>query len=81
MTALETTDQLFFGRAEAALDRAGAERRLAGALAASDDGELFLEYCQSESISFDDGRIRSASFDTAISRNSARAASFTGTNR
>jgi len=26
---------------------------------------LFLEYCQSEAVSFDDGRIRSASFDTA----------------
>ncbi len=30
-----------------------------------DDGELFLEYLQSESIAFDDGRLRSASFNTA----------------
>ena len=66
MTALETTDQLFFGRAEAALDRAGAERRLAGALAGSDDGELFLEYRESEQLSLDDGRIRSAGFDTSL---------------
>ncbi len=66
MTALETTDQLFFGRAEATLDRAGAERRLAGALAGSDDGELFLEYRESEQLSLDDGRIRSAGFDTSL---------------
>ena len=66
MTALETTDQLFFGRAEAALDRAGAERRLAGALAGSDDGELFLEYRESEQLNLDDGRIRSAGFDTSL---------------
>jgi TldD protein len=30
-----------------------------------DDGELFLEYSQSESLAFDDGRIKSAGFDTA----------------
>ena len=29
-----------------------------------DDGELFLEYSQSESVALDDGRIKSASFDT-----------------
>ena len=29
-----------------------------------DDGELFLEYCISESISLDEGIIKSASFDT-----------------
>jgi TldD protein len=31
----------------------------------SDDGELFLELKRSESISFDDGRIRNASFDVS----------------
>jgi TldD protein len=30
-----------------------------------DDGELFFEYDQSEAVSIDDGRIRSASFSTA----------------
>ena len=30
----------------------------------ADDGELFLEYRQSESLVFDDGRLKSASFDT-----------------
>jgi TldD protein len=63
MTTLATTDKIFFERA--GLDRDGVERIVGEALGGVDDGELFLEYCQSESISFDDGRIRSASFDTA----------------
>src|SRR5271167_15220 len=66
MTALAVTDRLFFERADAELDRAGAERQLDAALASSDDGELFLEYRESEQISLDDGRIRSAGFDTAL---------------
>ena len=35
------------------------------ALAGCDDGELYLEYTQSESFVFDDGRLKKASFDTA----------------
>ena len=66
MTPLAATDKLFFERADAALDQAAAERRLNEALAGSDDGELFLEYRESEQISLDDGRIRSAGFDTAL---------------
>ncbi len=62
---LAATDQLFFERAGATLDRATAERTVGQALARSDDGELFLEYRESEQISLDDGRIRSAGFDTA----------------
>ena len=34
------------------------------ALAGADDGELFLELRRSEILSFDDGRLRSASFDS-----------------
>ena len=41
------------------------ERLVGDALAGCDDGELFLEYRQSESLVFDDGRVRSASFNTA----------------
>jgi TldD protein len=63
MTTLATTDKIFFERA--GLDRDRVTRLVGEALGGVDDGELFLEYCQSESISFDDGRIRSASFDTA----------------
>ncbi len=66
MTPLAMTDRLFFERADAQLDRSGAERHLVAALAASDDGELFLEYRESEQISLDDGRIRSAGFDTTL---------------
>src|SRR6478609_3787965 len=35
------------------------------ALAGCDDGELYLEYTQSENFVFDDGRLKKASFDTA----------------
>jgi TldD protein len=62
MTNLVTTDDLFFGKT--GLDRDRVTDIAAEALKGVDDGELFLEYCQSESISFDDGRVRSASFDT-----------------
>jgi len=66
MSALSTTDRLFFERADAALDRAAAERAVGTALTRTDDGELFLEYRESEQISLDDGRIRSAGFDTSL---------------
>ena len=65
-TAVTVTDRLFFGRTDAALDLDAAERIVAAALAAADDGELFLEYRESEHTSLDDGRIRSAGFDTAM---------------
>ena len=35
------------------------------ALADADDGELFLEYSQSEALGWDNGRLKSASFDTS----------------
>ncbi|HUN42049.1 MAG TPA: metalloprotease TldD [Acetobacteraceae bacterium] len=66
MTPLAETDRLFFEHADAALDRATAEQVLGEALAASDDGELYLEYRESESINLDDGRIRAAGFDTSL---------------
>jgi TldD protein len=34
------------------------------ALKGSDDGELYLEYRQSESFAYDDGRLKAATFDT-----------------
>ena len=37
---------------------------MSDSLDGADDGELFLEHCQSEGLSFDDGRLKSASFDT-----------------
>ena len=35
------------------------------AVAGADDGELFLESSQSEALVFDDGRVKTASFDSA----------------
>jgi TldD protein len=65
-TPLAITDQLFFSGAGTALERDIAEQIVAESLMRADDGELFLEYRESESISIDDGRIRSAGFDTAL---------------
>ena len=66
MSAIAATDKLFFERADAALSQEAATRVVEQALHGSDDGELFLEYRESEQISLDDGRIRSAGFDTSL---------------
>jgi TldD protein len=62
MSNLATADELFFQRA--GLDRARLESLVDDALGGADDGELFLEYRQSEGLSFDDGVLKAASFDT-----------------
>ena len=49
----------------AGLDADRVEAITADALDGADDGELYLEYRQSESLLFDNGRLKSASFDTA----------------
>ena len=49
----------------AGLDRDDARRHLARGLEGSDDGELFLEYRQSEVLVFDNGRLKQATYDTA----------------
>ena len=58
-----TADELFFTRA--GLDEKRVGSIVGEALHGADDGELYLEYTQSESFSFDDGRLKSASFDTS----------------
>jgi TldD protein len=63
--ALSTTNALFFDRPDAP-DPALLHAVTAEALAGLDDGELYLEYRESEGIALDDQRIRSASFDTAL---------------
>ena len=63
MSRETVTDEIFFNRA--GLDRPRTEGIVADALQGADDGELFLEYRQSESFSFDDGRLKSASFNTS----------------
>ncbi len=62
MTAPDITD-LFFS--QTGMDRTRVQSTVEDALKGCDDGELFLEYCQSESFVFDDGRLKSASFDTS----------------
>ena len=65
-TPLAATDALFFGRPGAALDQDDAQRLTGAALDGMDDGELFLEYRESEQLSLEEGRIRSAGFDTQM---------------
>ena len=63
MTDFAITNELFFSGSD--LDRTRAEGIVEDALGAADDGELFLEYRQSESLILDDGKVKSAAFDTA----------------
>ena len=66
MTPIAVTDTLFFERPEAELAREDAARIVEDALHGADDGELYLEYRESEGLSLEDGRIRTASFDTTL---------------
>jgi TldD protein len=63
MTDLAATDSLFFERTGMAPERV--ETILRDTLAGMDDGELFLEHSLSEALSFDDGKLKSAAFDTS----------------
>jgi TldD protein len=62
MTDLAATDQLFFDRTD--MDATRVEAIVRDSLSGMEDGELFLEYSQSEMLGFDDGKLKSASFDT-----------------
>ncbi len=66
LSPLAATDSLFFEREGATLDRDAAERIVGESLSGLDDGELFLEYRESESIALEEGRIRSAGFNTSV---------------
>src|SRR5262249_54714632 len=46
------------------LDRKAARRQLARGLEGADDGELYLEYAQSEMLVFDNGRLKQATYNT-----------------
>ena len=63
MTDIAKTEDLFFNRA--GLDKSRVERIIGEALENADDGELFLEYQQSENFVFDDGQLKNANFDTS----------------
>src|SRR5689334_5813315 len=53
---------LFFSRT--GMDRGRVQAIADDALKCADDGELYLEYSQSETFAFDDGRLKAATFDT-----------------
>ena len=63
MSDIAATDQLFFTRT--GLDRDRVSKIVDESLKGADDGELYLEYSQSESLVYDDGRLKNASFDTS----------------
>ena len=48
----------------AGLDRQEVARHIDRGLAGADDGELYLEYAQSEMLVFDNGRLKQATYDT-----------------
>jgi len=45
-------------------DEAAMRRHVAEALSGADDGELFIEHAQAESLTFDNGRLKGGSFNT-----------------
>ncbi|MGB6538300.1 MAG: metalloprotease TldD [Xanthobacteraceae bacterium] len=47
------------------LDRGRLAKIISRGLAGADDGELYLEYCQSEALAFDNGRLKQATYDTS----------------
>src|SRR6185437_1852457 len=49
----------------AGLDRAALDRVIEDGLTGADDGELFLEYRQSEMLAFDNHRLKQATYDTS----------------
>lgn len=59
---MKQLDDIFFSYS--GMDKAQVAGIVSDALDGMDDGELFLEFCQDENISFDDGHLRNASFNT-----------------
>src|SRR5450631_3210738 len=49
----------------AGLDKAKVRNLIGHGLDGADDGELFLEYKQAEALTFDNGRLKQASYDTS----------------
>src|SRR6266851_4746269 len=47
------------------LDRDQVRHEVARGLSGADDGELFLEYSQTEALMFDNGRLKQATYDTS----------------
>ena len=60
----KSADNAPFRPFETDLDETRALAILRDAVAGGDDGELFLERSRSEILSFDDGRLRNAAYDS-----------------
>ena len=61
MDLLQQTDELFFTHTNLDLERTS--KIVRDALAGGDDGELFLEMRHAEMLAFDDGRLKTASYN------------------
>ncbi len=59
---IQTTDKIFFEKT--GLDPVSITTLVNNSLSGADDGELFLEYVQSEFFSWDDGKLKNCSYDT-----------------
>jgi TldD protein len=59
---MTSPDELFFTQTGMSRDRV--QGIIDNALHGADDGELYLEYRQTESFAFDDGRLKAATYDT-----------------
>ena len=57
------TDELFFNDSD--LTSGSIDKIVSDSLHKADDGELFLEFCESESFVYDDQKLKSASFDVS----------------
>src|SRR6202000_1326218 len=62
VSAMAANNDLFFSKS--GMDRGRVQELVDDSLKGADDGELYLEYRQSEAFSFDDGRLKAATFDT-----------------
>ncbi|MFH1158859.1 MAG: metalloprotease TldD [Pseudomonadota bacterium] len=61
---IQITDRLFFEKT--GLDPVRVAKLVDKSLTGADDGELFLEYVQSEFFGWDDGRLKNCSYDTDV---------------
>jgi len=59
---LLNTDKIFFDKTD--MDQCRVEKIVSDNLAGADDGELYLQYTQSESLVWDDQKLKSTNFDT-----------------
>ena len=59
----QNTEKLFFSNSD--LNDSKIDKIVSDSLSKADDGELYLEFCESESFVYDDQRLKSASFDVS----------------